>query len=124
LLLRLRQNRLEGQKSIIEEAAALAFKLGEDLEDPPSFDRVLDDAELAKLKAVTEKLESRYQSRLNEALQMQADMSRWYAQMNIQPVDELGISILNVDLSEEDFIADQTFMDEMNEAHQNVLFYP
>ncbi|MFH4975689.1 hypothetical protein AB6A40_002398 [Gnathostoma spinigerum] len=117
-LLSLKKDRLKGQNEIIRGITSMAIKLGEELHEIHERNEILDNDELKKLKHLNEELMNRYEDRLSRSSQMQTDLCRWYEQMRVEPTDDLVLYAVNINLGGEDHIFDETFMDEMEEAHR------
>uniref|UniRef100_A0A0R3S3B8 Protein regulator of cytokinesis 1 n=1 Tax=Elaeophora elaphi TaxID=1147741 RepID=A0A0R3S3B8_9BILA len=116
----LKEDRLQGQKKLIEELAKLAVQTGEEIEDLPSSIAVCDDATIARLQGRVSHLNELLVRRMESCKQWQVDMKRWYKQMGSIPSKELGKTFIALDLDSEELVWDKHFLDEFESAFDEV----
>ncbi|VDO30152.1 unnamed protein product [Brugia timori] len=116
----LKDDRLQGQKKLIEELAKLAMQTGEEIEDLPSSTAVCDDTAIACLQDRVSHLNELLTERMQNCKQWQVDMKRWYKQMGSTPSKELGKTFTALDLDNEELVWDKHFLDEFASAFDEV----
>ncbi|CAG9540962.1 unnamed protein product [Cercopithifilaria johnstoni] len=116
----LKNDRLQGQKKLVEELAKLAVQTGEEIEDLPSSTAVSDDATIARLQDRVSHLNELLTGRMEKCKQWQMDMKRWYKQMGSTPSKELGKTFISLDLDSDELVWDKHFLDEFESAFDEV----
>ncbi|VDM95867.1 unnamed protein product [Thelazia callipaeda] len=116
----LREDKLQGQKKLAEELAHLATRTGEEIEDLPSSTTICNAEAIARLQDRIYHMNSLYVERIDKCRQWQMDMKRWYKQMGSTPSKELGRTFIDLDLEDEEIVWDKHFMDEFENAFDEV----
>ncbi|KAM3721717.1 Protein regulator of cytokinesis [Dirofilaria immitis] len=116
----LKDDRLQGQKKLIEELAKLAVQTGEEIEDLPSCTVVCDDMAIARLQDRVSHLNELLTERMENCKRWQMDMKRWYKQMGNTPLKELGKTFIVLDLESEELVWDKHFLNEFESAFDEV----
>ncbi|VDO29410.1 unnamed protein product [Onchocerca flexuosa] len=116
----LKDDKLQGQKKLVEELAKLAVQTGEEIEDLPSSVVVCDDATISCLQNRVSYFNELLTERMEKCKQWQMDMKRWYKQMGGTPSKELGKTFTVLDLDSEELVWDKHFLDEFENAFDEV----
>ncbi|VDM37710.1 unnamed protein product [Toxocara canis] len=120
-LMSLKEDRLNGQRQMVEEVRSLAMRLGQEAGELPAVEKIWDDETLSSLQQRVVELSRELSERIGHARQWQTDMQRCFHQMGKEPNSEATKTFTNVDLDNVDCVFDKSFMDEFKDAHQAAL---
>uniref|UniRef100_A0A915C9P7 Protein regulator of cytokinesis 1 n=2 Tax=Parascaris univalens TaxID=6257 RepID=A0A915C9P7_PARUN len=115
----LREDRLNGQRQMVEEMRNITMRLGQEAGEIPDQEKIWDDETLSRLQERVIESSRELSERMGRASQWQTDLQRWYHQMGKAPVSEATKTFIDIALDDQERVFDVSFMDEFKDAHRS-----
>lgn len=114
----LREDRLNGQRQMVEEMRNITMRLGQEAGEMPDQEKIWDDETLSRLQERVIESSRELSERMGRASQWQTDLQRWYHQMGKVPINEATKTFMDTALDDQERIFDVSFMEGFKDAHR------